>query len=127
MQTVEALPDYYAVLGVPRHTSSEGIRQAYLQRAWQYHPDLHPDDAETDEQMSAVNVAYATLSDPTRRAAYDVGRIHIRLEPPRSSTGTFRPSVTRYRGRVRHEPSVVGTAWEILVRLARCVTATLPS
>ena len=126
MQTAEALPDYYSILGVPRYTRGEGIRQAYLRRAWQYHPDHHPDDAEAGELMSAVNVAYATLSDPARRAAYDVGRIQIRTEPPWSSTGTALPSVTRYRGRVRSEPGVVGTAWEILVRLARYVAATLP-
>ena len=126
MQTVQALPDYYSILEVPRHTSSEGIRLAYLRRARQCHPDHHPDDAEASDLMAAVNVAYATLSDPARRAAYDVGRIRIHTEPEWSSAGTFQPSVTRYRGRVHNEPGVVGTAWQILVRLARCVAAILP-
>jgi curved DNA-binding protein CbpA len=66
--------DYYATLGVSPANSPDEIAQAYHRLARQYHPDLHPDDAEADQRFKALNSAYQTLSDPERRAQYDQQR-----------------------------------------------------
>jgi curved DNA-binding protein len=62
--------DYYAVLGVPREASAEDIKKAYRKLARQYHPDVSKEKNAT-ERMKEVNEAYAVLSDPEKRAAYD--------------------------------------------------------
>jgi curved DNA-binding protein len=66
--------DYYAVLGVARDATAEDIKKAFRQKARKYHPDVSKEkDAET--RMKDVNEAYAVLSDPEKRAAYDqIGR-----------------------------------------------------
>ncbi len=64
----------YAVLGVPEGADPAVVRRAYLQLAREHHPDLHPDGAPrraAERRMQEVNEAWAVLSDPARRLAYD--------------------------------------------------------
>jgi DnaJ-class molecular chaperone len=63
--------DYYRVLGVDDSASQQVIREAYRKLAFQYHPDRNKDDPEASNQMKALNEAYATLSNPIKRAEYD--------------------------------------------------------
>ena len=58
----------YDVLGVAPSAPPAEVRQAYVALARQHHPDRTGGDASA---MRAVNEAWATLSDPARRAAYD--------------------------------------------------------
>lgn len=58
---------HYDVLGVPTDVSAADLRRAYLDRARQHHPDT----GGRPEAMTAVNEAWAVLSDPVRRRAYD--------------------------------------------------------
>lgn len=57
----------YEALGVEPTATAEEIRAAYRALAREHHPDMGGDG----ERMAAVNTAYAVLSDPERRAAYD--------------------------------------------------------
>jgi molecular chaperone DnaJ len=62
--------DYYEVLGVPRTATGEDIKSAFRRLARQYHPDVNKDPA-AEEQFKEINEAYAVLSDPDKRAAFD--------------------------------------------------------
>jgi curved DNA-binding protein len=62
--------DYYATLGVPREAAADDIRKAFRKLARKYHPDVSK-EADAEARMKEVNEAYAVLSDPEKRAAYD--------------------------------------------------------
>lgn len=62
--------DYYEILGVGRSDSADDIRRAYRNLAKQYHPDVNKED-NASERFKEINEAYAVLSDPERRSAYD--------------------------------------------------------
>jgi curved DNA-binding protein len=66
--------DYYATLGVARDATEADIKKAFRKLARKYHPDVSK-EADAEARMKEVNEAYAVLSDPEKRAAYDqVGR-----------------------------------------------------
>jgi len=62
--------DYYRVLGVPPGADQKTIKAAYRRLARTYHPDTQNGEA-SEEKMKQINEAYAVLSDPHKRAAYD--------------------------------------------------------
>lgn len=62
--------DYYEVLGVPRNASPDEIRVAFRKLARQYHPDVSQ-EPNAEERFKEINEAYAVLSEPDKRAAYD--------------------------------------------------------
>src|SRR5512136_273825 len=62
--------DYYEVLGVGRSASAEEIRGAFRKLARQYHPDVSQ-EPNAEERFKEINEAYAVLSEPEKRAAYD--------------------------------------------------------
>lgn len=67
---------FYDLLGVSQDATEGEIRRAYRVQARIAHPDLHHDSAESVLKASQasfrlVQEAYETLTDPTRRAAYD--------------------------------------------------------
>ncbi|MFA5520286.1 MAG: DnaJ C-terminal domain-containing protein [Castellaniella sp.] len=62
--------DYYKALGVARDASQDEIRKAYRRLAHKYHPDV-AGTPEAEEKFKDISVAYATLKDPEKRAAYD--------------------------------------------------------
>lgn len=66
-----AFIDYYKIMGIPKDTPQKDIRSAYVRRAKQFHPDLHPDDPKAKAKFQALNEAYNVLSDPDKRKKYD--------------------------------------------------------
>jgi curved DNA-binding protein len=63
--------DLYEVLGVPRDADADAIKKAYRKLARQHHPDVNPGDAAAEERFKEISQAYAVLSDPEQRRAYD--------------------------------------------------------
>jgi DnaJ-class molecular chaperone len=66
-----AVENYYDVLGVAREADEREIRSAYRRLAKQYHPDTNS-DPDASEQFLKIQEAYEILSDPAKRAEYDV-------------------------------------------------------
>ncbi|MDO4488743.1 MAG: molecular chaperone DnaJ [Eubacteriales bacterium] len=63
--------DYYEVLGVDKNADDAAIKKAYRQLAKKYHPDANPGDKSAEEKFKEAGEAYAVLSDPQKRSAYD--------------------------------------------------------
>ena len=71
------MTDHYQTLGVPRTASEAEVRKAFRDYSSAEHPDLLPRTASDairaarTARFQAVSAAYAVLSDPEKRAAYD--------------------------------------------------------
>lgn len=63
--------DYYSILGVPRDEDTAGIKAAYRELAFKYHPDRNEGNPGAAVKMKALNEAYAVLSDEKKRRDYD--------------------------------------------------------
>jgi len=64
--------DHYAVLNIKPGATIQEIREAYKKLAFLYHPDRNQTDQAATSIMQAINEAYAVLSNPARRKAYDL-------------------------------------------------------
>ncbi|MEM1243646.1 MAG: DnaJ domain-containing protein [Pseudomonadota bacterium] len=68
------MPDHYETLGVSKDASQGEIKKSYYKQAREHHPDKQTDPAKksaAEEKFKGINEAYATLSDPDKRQAYD--------------------------------------------------------
>ncbi|MCA1842294.1 MAG: J domain-containing protein [Actinobacteria bacterium] len=71
------MTSYYVALGVPIDADAEEVRRAYLRKAQELHPDRHaaspePERRRAEEEMKALNEAWATLKNPEARRRYDI-------------------------------------------------------
>jgi len=66
----KAKGDYYEVLGVPKGSSEVEIKKAYRTVALKLHPDKCQATG-AEEVFKTVNKAFACLSDPDKKAAFD--------------------------------------------------------
>ncbi len=62
--------DYYEILGVPRNSNVDEIKNAYRKLALKYHPDRNK-APEAEEKFKELSEAYAVLSDEEKRRQYD--------------------------------------------------------
>src|SRR3989442_7640467 len=63
--------DYYEILGVQRTAKDEEIQKAYRKLARKYHPDLNPNNKQSEEKFKEIQEAYEVLSDADKRRKYD--------------------------------------------------------
>lgn len=96
---------YYAILGVPRDETPNGIRAAYRDRAKQLHPD-HAGGGES-RGFRELRHAYEVLSDERRRASYDAElEVGERAAPRTDPTRAPAPVEPLLRDRPRPEPLI---------------------
>jgi len=83
---------FYDVLFVSPRADRELLSVVYRHLAKRYHPD-RDDSPEAAARMTELNEAYATLSDPQKRARYDL-EVGLRARDPAvtSSSGDGRPA-----------------------------------
>jgi DnaJ-class molecular chaperone len=70
---VTASPDHWAVLGLAPGSDAASLKRAFRAQARRWHPDLNGNDPVAEERFKQVNEAYAVLSDPKRRRAWEAG------------------------------------------------------
>jgi curved DNA-binding protein CbpA len=71
----------YAVLQVSPQADAEIIRAAYRSLMQRYHPDRNPGDQQAAVMAVRVGQAYEILSNPERKAAYDLQLLREQAEP----------------------------------------------
>ncbi|SIO39300.1 DnaJ domain-containing protein [Burkholderia sp. GAS332] len=87
----------YEVLCVQRTATAETIKRAYRRLCSTFHPDRNP-EKDTTAAMQEINAAYSVLSDPVKKADYDVQLVVAEIlekrqpkpaqEPPMSPTAS---------------------------------------
>ncbi len=121
-------PDHYGVLELEPGSSMEEVKGQYRRLAKRWHPDLHGNDARSQEQFRRINAAYAFLSDAPRKEAYDacleaarrIGAPPLRTASP-SATGYHAPvtatgyhapvTATGYHAQVPADVRMTRSAW----------------
>jgi len=68
-----ATVDYWQVLGLEPGADAASLKRAFRAQARRWHPDLNGNDPVAEERFKQVNEAYAVLSDPRRRQAWECG------------------------------------------------------
>ena len=64
--------NYYQLLGIDTKADRQTVKQAYLAKIKEWHPDKNPDRAdEAEEKTKVLNQAYHILGDPEQRRNYD--------------------------------------------------------
>jgi molecular chaperone DnaJ len=63
--------DYYEILGVERGATEAELKASYRKLALKHHPDRNQGSKDAEEIFKEAAEAYAVLSDPQKRAAYD--------------------------------------------------------
>ncbi|MEL6604747.1 MAG: J domain-containing protein [Cyanobacteria bacterium J06614_10] len=79
------ISNYYDLLGLRPNASVQDIRRAYRDLSKLYHPDTTElESAIATVKFQALNEAYATLSSPEKRLAYDykIGYSRISVMQP---------------------------------------------
>ena len=65
--------NYYKLLGISIFAGEKEIRNAYLNKIKQYHPDTYKGNKREAENITAeLNLAYDTLKDKDKKYVYDV-------------------------------------------------------
>jgi curved DNA-binding protein CbpA len=62
---------YYEILGLPRSATLVQVKRRYKELVRKYHPDVAADKVMAHRLFLQIREAYETLTDPSRRKAYD--------------------------------------------------------
>lgn len=71
------MKNYYKILGVPYHATSDAIKNAYRLKAKKYHPDIRK-GSDAKQKFQLINEAYQLLKDERKRRYYDY-RLRVEL------------------------------------------------
>jgi curved DNA-binding protein len=63
--------DYYKILGLSKEATADDIKKAYRKLARKLHPDINPNDKESQAKFQQLNEANEVLSNPEKRKKYD--------------------------------------------------------
>lgn len=64
--------NYYKLLGIDPNSDQQTVKQAYLSKIKEWHPDKNPERAEeAEEKTKTLNQAYHILGDSEQRENYD--------------------------------------------------------
>ena len=69
--TTTTSPDYWSILGLSPGSDLSEIKSAFRKEARRWHPDLNLNDSNAEERFKLINQAYETLSDPSKRSAWE--------------------------------------------------------
>ncbi len=116
MESKQEQDNYYALLGVHPSASPIEIRRAYRDASKKYHPDTTTLPSVTAiAKFQAVNEAYAVISNPDRRIAYDsllerlrqrqIGDSRVAVVQPPAHFRSFEPRVDKYRSSAYLDPT----------------------
>ncbi|CAN0877691.1 DnaJ homolog subfamily B member 13 [Linum grandiflorum] len=65
--------DYYDILKVNRSASEDDLKRSYRRLAMKWHPDKNPNNKnDAESRFKDISQAYDALSDPGKRANYDM-------------------------------------------------------
>ncbi|MBM38432.1 MAG: molecular chaperone DnaJ [Woeseia sp.] len=64
--------EYYSSLGLERGASASEIKKAFRKKAMKFHPDKNPGNKQAEAKFKEINEAYEVLSDPNKKAKYDM-------------------------------------------------------
>jgi len=86
--------NFYETLEVSPKASQEVIRAAYKSLMQCYHPDKNPGDVGIEQRVLLIGHAYDVLSDPVKRAIYDVelNQLSKELSATRSTSINIKPT-----------------------------------
>jgi curved DNA-binding protein CbpA len=97
---------YYDLLKLHPSASVQQIRRAYRDLSKLYHPDTTSlPAAVATEQFQKLNEAYATLSSPERRFAYDLKIGYSRIAVIQPPANLDQPSSRSYRSSAYLDPT----------------------
>jgi len=68
---MNAVKDYYKILGVEKRASAEEVKKRYRKLALQHHPDRNKGNKGAEDKFKQISEAYAVLGDPEKRKQYD--------------------------------------------------------
>jgi molecular chaperone DnaJ len=88
------LRDCYKLLNVPNGASEDVVKQAYRKRAFELHPDLHPDDPDASRKFQKLNEAYVIITSSAKDEAFGGRRT---TSQRRESSGRPRSAASGYR------------------------------
>ena len=90
--------NYYEILKVSKNASEQQIKDSYKMLIKKYHPDIYKGSKEFAEKTSAeLNNAYSVLSDPNKRAEYDLSLLPSNDTLDNTSTSSTYSSYQNYK------------------------------
>lgn len=81
--------DYYAILEILFPSDEKEIKAAYRQQSLKWHPDRNI-GRNTEEEMKAINEAYAILSRPDSKQRYDIEYIRFRQQTTEKQRSVYK-------------------------------------